>query len=151
MIEQIKFEIIKFRNLSEAKAPIWARRDEFLSIVLRNKSIQQERISKSLSYVAMDIFDALYVDWNWFPKLNLLFRRGGVTDIRLFFTTLEGLYKSRAAKRLTRSRAINNLVNCHDIFWINPIINDPDKYITVCREVTIPSKLLPESLKLILL
>ena len=47
-MEQIKFEIIKFRNLSEAKAPIGTRRDEFLSILLRNKSIQQERISKRI-------------------------------------------------------------------------------------------------------
>lgn len=153
-MEQIKFEIIKFRNLSESEAPIGTRRDEFLSIVLRNKSIQQERISKSLSYATMNIFDVLYVDWKsraGLPKLDFLFRRGGVNDIRLFFTTSGWLYKSRIAKRLTRSQAINNLVNCHDIFWINPIIHDPDNYITICREIMVPSKLLPESLKLVLL
>lgn len=149
-MEQIKFEIIKFRNLSESEAPIGTRRDEFLSIVLRNKSIQQERISKSLSYATMNIFDVLYVDWKsraGLPRLDFLFRRGGVNDIRLFFTTSGWLYKSRIAKRLTRSQAINNLVNCHDIFWINPIIYNPDRYITVRRRIMIPSKLIPGFLK----
>lgn len=156
--KMIRFEIIKFKDLPIPKyrediyqnLPIGIRRGEFLSITLRNKSIQRTKIYQrtKISY----LFDIMYIMDQERGILDSLFRRGGAKDVRIFFIVSErALYDSRfSSKRLTRSHAINSLVNCNNIFWIDPVIYNPDKYITVRRRIMIPSKLIPEFLKSVL-
>ena len=153
--KMIRFEIIKFKDLPIPKyrediyqnLPIGIRRGEFLSITLRNKSIQGTKIFQRTK---IDLFDVMYIMDQERGILDSLFRRGGAKNVRIFFIVSErALYDSgfSGSKRLTRSHAINSLVNCNNIFWIDPVIYNPDRYITVRRRIMIPSELIPGFLK----
>lgn len=146
--QHVLFEIIKFKDLSQIQElPIGIRRGEFLSIILRNKSISRTKIFQRTK---TGLFDLMYIMDQERGILDSIFRRGGDKDVRIFFIVSErALYDSgfSGSKRLTRSHAINSLFNCNNIFWIDPIIYNPERYITVRRRIMIPSKLIPGFLK----